>query len=225
MDKIYTESFFASFNSAVRRMINRTPIVDFGVILNVISDNVVRVGISVAGRENPKIVTCTLVSNVSDSIAVYIKPKKGDKVLVFYPRFFNEKMFDRNQEEVIIDNDADGYSSKGCIAILANMFSERSYSKKITIDDGEIELTNGGAEVTIDKDGNIKIDAKTGKISIKNNLGGSLADYMKHVIKAVKDLVTPMNLIAKGSPVMFNQVGEHLSNMIIDDIKIGELLE
>lgn len=178
----------ATFSSAVNSIIKNTCIIDFGVIIKVLGKGVVKVGISVA--KNPsdiQIVTCTLLSTVSQSVSIDIEPQEGDKVLVLYPRKYKEDMFKLSKNDVIIDNNSFGYSPVGAVAILCNMFNENDYEKNIKINkDGEVELNlndinittskdnditvdNGKATVTIDKDGNVEVNAKGGKISLKNN--------------------------------------------------------
>ena len=60
--------------------------------------------------------------------------------------------------------------------------------------DGEIEISNTKASITIDKDGNVTIDSK-GKYTIKNN-GVSLKD----IFDGLSDILSPAKFTTVGSP-------------------------
>lgn len=187
----------ATFTQAVRNILRSTCIVDFGVILEVVAKGVVKVGISVAKENNDiSIVTCTLLSTISQSFSIDIEPQEGDKVLVFYPRRFKDKMFSLSQKEVIVDENAVSYGALGAVAILFNQYRANDYKKSIVIDkDENITVDNGKATVTVDKDGNVEVNAKGGKISLKNN-SQSLFDILDGLI----DKLNGGTVTTSGSP-------------------------
>ena len=188
------KAFFVKQSDAVQQVIKRTCIVDFGIIIKVMGENVVKVGISVADSpEDVQIITCTLVSFCSASVAVNVEAVEGDKVLVVFPRHYNPKMFNVNTKDPIIDSTLKGYSRYAGIALLVNQFNESSYKTTVTVNkDNEITVDNGKAKVTVDKNGNVSIETQ-GKYSIKNR-----TTDLKAVIDGLaKELE---NLTTVGSP-------------------------
>lgn len=165
----------ATFSSAVNSIIKNTCIIDFGVIIKVLGKGVVKVGISVA--KNPsdiQIVTCTLLSTISQTVSIDIEPQEGDKVLVLYPRKYKEEMFKLSKNDVIIDNNSFGYSPVGAVAILCNMFNENDYKKNIKVNkDGEIAININKIEITTNKDNEIAL--KNEKATIALNKDGYMS--------------------------------------------------
>ena len=90
----------ASESGAIKGMINRTLIVDYGTIEEVLGDgSVVNVLLSVADKpDNMVSVICPLLTPCSKHLAINIKPEVGDKVLVLSPRRYDVDMFDVSYE-------------------------------------------------------------------------------------------------------------------------------
>lgn len=162
------QAVFAQQSDAVQQVIKRTCIVDYGVIVKVLGDNVVRVGISVANNvEDVQIITCTLVSLCSSALSVNIEAVEGDKVLVVFPRHYNPKMFDPEVTDPIIDDTVQGYTRYAGLAFLVNQFDYNSYKKSINISaDGVLSVRlpydeNNHANVVTaqtDSEGKISLD-------------------------------------------------------------------
>jgi hypothetical protein len=128
------QAVFAQQSDAVQQVIKRTCIVDYGVIVKVLGDNVVRVGISVANNvEDVQIITCTLVSLCSSALSVNIEAVEGDKVLVVFPRHYNPKMFDPEVTDPIIDDTVQGYTRYAGLAFLVNQFEYNAHRNNIQL--------------------------------------------------------------------------------------------
>lgn len=158
----------STFSSAVNSIIKNTCIIDFGIILKVIGKGVVKVGVSVARKPSDiQIITCTLLSTVSQTLSIDIEPQEGDKVLVLYPREYKEDMFDIDNKEVIIDSNSFGYSPVGAVAILFNQFRESNYEKNIKVNkDGELSLSVNDIVINTDKDNAISVDNGKATVTI-----------------------------------------------------------
>ena len=139
----YTQS------DAVRGMINRTLIVEWGTIKEISGKGVVQVLLSVTDKpENATVVTCVLLNPCSKSFALDITPEVGDKVLVLSPRHYDNSMFDVTDDtEVIVNDGLKGYNKMTCVAILFNQFREDSFKNSIKLEGGELE-----AHLAYDKD-------------------------------------------------------------------------
>lgn len=178
------------FNTVVGDIIKHSCIVDFGIIQNVVADGVVDVSLAVSKTpQDIMCMTCVLANIASSSVTFHIKPNVGDRVLVVYPRLFDDKMFavpsGSQATEVIVNPEAKGYNLTSGIAILINQYKQDTHENVITIDegkvssklnkvevtttaDGDITVDNGKATINIDKDGNVSVNAQ-GKYTIKNS--------------------------------------------------------
>ena len=148
-----------NLNSAIEAMIKRSCIIDYGIIQNVVADGVVDVSVAVSKTEQDMIgMTCVLANIASANFTLKIVPKKGDRVLVIYPRIFNDTMFKVEGDEtkdtkIIIDKDAKGYNLASGIAVLLNQYKSSGHENVITIDEGGT-FTFVNAKVTISLDEN-----------------------------------------------------------------------
>lgn len=123
-----------SESEMVKGIINRTLIVDWGTVKEVLGEgSVVKVLLSVTDRpENTTIVTCMLVSPCSSVLSVNMTPKEGDKVLVLSPRGYDSSMFEVTENtEVIVNKNLRGYNKMTCVAILYNQFRPSSHKNSI----------------------------------------------------------------------------------------------
>ena len=150
-----------NFGSVVEAIIKRSCIVDYGIIQNVVADGVVDVSLAVSRTEQDMFcMTCVLANIASSSFTLNIKPKKGDRVLVVYPRIFDDDMFTvpdgDDALKPIINFDAKGYNLMSGIAILINQYKEASHKNLLTIDeDGYFKFENKDNKTLVEftKDG------------------------------------------------------------------------
>ena len=138
------EAVFKKQSDAVQQILRRTCIVDFGVITEVLGENVVKVGIAVADSvEDVQIIVCTLISPCSATMALNIEPSVGDKVLILFPRHFSSSMFEVTEGDPapIIDNACQSYSRLGGLAILMNQFNYDKHHKNLQLSaDGVLSI-------------------------------------------------------------------------------------
>ena len=141
MSSILNGASSANFMTAVQAMISRSCIVDFGVIQEADKKGIVEVAVSVAdSSEDIKYITCVLANTASSSVTVNIKPNVGDKVIVFYPRRFDSKMFSTDNKDVIVNKNARGYNLFSGIALLCNQYKVNSHKNLITLEDGTVTI-------------------------------------------------------------------------------------
>lgn len=179
----------ATFSNAVKAIIGRTCLIEFGVIKKVIASGVVQVAVSVAkSSSDVRILTCVLVSPCSTSFAINFVPKVNDKVLVFFPRRFNADMFSTNKTDIIEDENGEGFTPFSGLAILVNQFRS-DYKNTLTIDNGDITVTTEKASIHIDTSGNVSVDAKSGKVNIKNSTT-DLKTVLQDLSDTIKNLTT-----------------------------------
>jgi hypothetical protein len=164
------EAVFKKQSDAIQQVLRRTCIVDFGVITEVLGENVVKVGIAVADSiEDVQIIICTLISPCSATIALNIEPSVGDKVLIFFPRHFSSSMFKVTDDPApIIDSACQSYSRLGGLAILMNQFDYDKHKKSINISvAGTLEYSVGDTnKITLDLS-----DQDSNKITISDSNG------------------------------------------------------
>ena len=184
-DAYLISSYSTSFVNTVQAMINKSFAIDFGIIKDIPANGIVTVETSVAKESKDiVIVTCVLAGLSSDNLTVNVKPIIGDKVIVLYPRRYDNKMFDVESKEPIIKDTASGYNVFSGIAFLANQCKTKSYKNIITANEGTVDIklgynkdedknyfnfsttkegdinfNNPKANFSIDKDGNITLKA------------------------------------------------------------------
>ena len=147
-------------SSAIEAMIKRSCIIDYGIIQNVVADGVVDVSVAVSKTEQDMIImTCVLANIASANFTLKIIPKKGNRVLVIYPRIFNDTMFkvegnETKDTKIIVDKDAKGYNLASGIAVLLNQYKSSGHKNVLTIDEGgTFTFVNAKATVSLDSDG------------------------------------------------------------------------
>lgn len=211
------------FISSVEAIVKRSCIIDYGIVQDIPADGVVDVSVAVSDTpQNFFYMTCVLANIASSSVTISIKPKIGDRVLVVYPRIYDEDMFtvsddDEKKKEIIVNSQAKGYNLLSGIAILLNQYKEASHKNIIKIDegkldiklsydkdqdknmvelnttaDGDITIKNDKATISVDKNGNVTIDTK-GKYKFKN-----ASTDIKSVIDGIATELE--NLVTIGSP-------------------------
>ena len=141
------------FVSTVEAIVKRSCIIDFGIVQNVPAEGVVDVAVAVSDTEqNMYCMTCVLANIASSSLTVKVKPNVGDRVLVVYPRLYDDSMFTVSSKEddnkkLIVNPQAKGYNLCSGIAILINQYKKNGHHNYIKIEDGKIE-----AKLAYDKD-------------------------------------------------------------------------
>lgn len=169
-----------SESAMVKGIINRTLIVEWGTIKEIVTKGVVNVLLSVTERpENTTIITCVLLSPCSASFSVDIEPQVGDKVLVLSPRHFDVDMFTVTEDtEVIEKPNFTGYNKLCCMAILYNQFRPDTHLKSLSVNtEGGITLVNEDTQVTIDNAGVFVLT----NTNTKNSLTVDLSDSNKKI--------------------------------------------
>lgn len=179
-------SMSTDLSSAIRAMIGRACIIEFGIIKEIIADGVVQVAVSVANSaDDIRIVTCILISPVSSSLAVTVKPKVDDKVIIFSPRRFDADMFAVENNDFIINEYATGYTPFNCLAMLCNQEQADTYKNTVSVDEGKIEAklaysedndknlllfsTNEKGEVTLTSNSVVFSTKQDGSFELKND--------------------------------------------------------
>lgn len=153
------------FNTAVEAVIRRSCIIDFGIVQSVPANGIVNVAVAVANtKQNMACMTCVLVNIASSSFAVNVKPNVGDRVLVIYPRLYDENMFtvpdsDTDKKKVIVNENASGYNMLSGLAILINQYKTNSHKNVLKVENGLVSFTNveKNQSVTVDLTQNNKI--------------------------------------------------------------------
>lgn len=189
-----------NFNTVVEAIIKRSCIIDFGIIQDVVSDGVVDVAVAVSKTKQDMLcMTCVLANIASKAFTLNVKPHKGDRVLVVYPRLYDDKMFEYTDSEddnlKLIENyGAKGYNLASGIAILISQYREAGHKNVITIDEDSLvmEINKGKTKMQIDNSGNVTVDTE-GKYNIKNN-STTLFKVIDGLAKEVENLKT------QGSP-------------------------
>lgn len=148
------------FSSAIENMIKQSCIIDFGIVQNVVADGIVDVSVAVSKTAQDMVcMTCVLANIASSNFTLKVVPKKGDRVLVVYPRIFSDTMFnvkgdETKDVEIVVDKDAKGYNLASGIAVLLNQYKSSGHKNVITIDEGgAFTFVNEKATVSLDSDG------------------------------------------------------------------------
>lgn len=137
------------FNTVVETIIKKRCIIDYGIVEAVPADGVVEVAVAVSTTpENMYYLTCVLANIASSSFTVNVKPNIGDRVLVVYPRLYDENMFtvpesEEDKKKIIVNKHANGYNILSGIAILLNQYKKDSHKNIIDVFDGNISLKLG----------------------------------------------------------------------------------
>ena len=140
-----------NFTSAVEAIIKRSCIIDFGIVQKVRDGvkGIVDVSLAVAmTKQSMTIMTCVLANIASDSFTLDITPHVGDRVLVVYPRAYDDKMFsvpadETKKADIIVNENVKGYNLTTGIAILFNQYKKATHKNLVQIEDGKINLQLG----------------------------------------------------------------------------------
>ena len=140
-ENFFIESVTQNVSDMLHRVIGNTFIVEYGIIKAIPAEGVVTVITSVAESAGDTVITdCVLASIASSSFTVRVKPNIDDKVIVLFPRKFNNDMFQKEKNEPIIATGGTGYNVLTGIAILLNQYQEATHKNYLDISDGCITL-------------------------------------------------------------------------------------
>ena len=212
----------------IEATIRRSCIVDFGIVTEVPEDTEGIVTVAVAVSNTPQdiqLMTCVLANIASSEITVKIKPTVGDKVLVVYPRLYDEDMFtvpdaDIEKTKIIVNEQARGYNMTAGIAFLFNQYKEASHHNIIDFSDGNLSVklayskndeknlltfdTNKDGEISFDSNGN------TVELNTKGELSAKLAydsENDKHLLKIDTDKDGAVTLDSNNNKAMIDKDG------------------
>lgn len=169
------ESVGQNQSDMIHRIIGNTFIIEYGIIKDIPADGIVTVEMSVSDNEENIIITdCVLLTPASKNFAVKVQPELDDKVLVLFPRKFNNDMFNKDKNETIISDEASGYNVLSGIAVLMNQFQEEVHKNFIEFSEGNLKLDvnydkdtdKTAVSVSMDKDGNIEVSNQKGKVKL-----------------------------------------------------------
>lgn len=138
-----------NFNSVVEAIIKHSCIIDYGIIQDIVADGVVDVSVAVSRTEQDMLcMTCVLANIASAGFTLNVKPSVGDRVLVVYPRIYDDKMFtvpngEEDKKKIIVNFDAKGYNLMSGIAILINQYKKASHKNVITLEEGKVTVALG----------------------------------------------------------------------------------
>lgn len=162
------------FLSAVEAMIKRSCIIDFGIVQKVVAKGIVEVSLAVARtKQDMTIMTCVLANTASASFTLDIVPNVGDRVIVLYPRAYDEKMFavpdsDSDKANILVNENVKGYNLTTGIAILMNQYKTATHKNLIKVENGAVSITLG-----YDKENDVNHLTVTagadGAVSVKND--------------------------------------------------------
>ena len=125
---------------AIRGMIDGKYILGYGIIEEVMADGIVMVSPSVITKKSEYIaIPCVLGTIASDALSLNIIPKEKDKVMVFYPRLYDHKMFTKESEGTIVNASDMGYSPYTGIAFLMNQYQTKWHKNYITVENGAMD--------------------------------------------------------------------------------------
>ena len=156
----------------VRNVISKSTIVYFGIVKKVLAEGVVQVSPAVVTDEEDYFeCACVLANTASASCSINITAQEGDKVLVISPKAYQNKMFQIDKKETIVNEEAQGYTQFTGIAFLVNQFQKNDYKNYIKVDKGVVEakLAEGKGEFKLDENGTVEYKNEKASISIKDS--------------------------------------------------------
>lgn len=176
-NKLMNLSQSATLANAINAVVNRSCIVDFGIVKEVPAPGIVTVELAVARKpQEVKVITCVLANIAANAFTLDITPETGDKVLVVYPKRFSVDMFDTEKDEVIIDETASGYNLFSGIAILLNQYRKNQHMNKMLCKEDGITLELGYDEDSEVNNTTVNI-AKNGAMTLQTGYNSDAGQY------------------------------------------------
>lgn len=236
-----------NLNAMIEAVINRSCIIDFGIVTEVPEDysGIVTVVMSVANTsQDLRLMTCVLANMASSAVTINVKPVVGDKVLVVYPRLYSEDMFavpenEAEKTKVIVDEQAHGYNMTAGIAFLFNQLQENTHHNLIEFKDGELSVklayskndeknlltfdTNKDGEISFDSNNNKATIDKNGAFTVSNSKGNVVMDkdgYLSYKNTDSNDNKTQLVFTSSGMTLQdknSNKITSSNSGMTIQD--------
>ena len=197
------------FVSTVEAIMKRSCIIDYGIVQDTPADGIVTVSVAVSDTpQNIFCMTCVLANIASSSLTVNVKPNKGDRVLVVYPRLYDESMFtvpdsEKDKLKIKVNPQAKGYNLLSGIAILMNQFKTASHKNFIKIADGKVDIKlaydknedKNYLTFSSDKDGAIAFGNDKCDVKIDKN------GYLSYKTKSQSDNKTMLEFKAQGMTI------------------------
>ena len=147
----------SSIFSLIRSYINNTPIVNYGIILEVYSQKSVRVAVMSSIEETTLKLDCSVMFTSSAHLEVNHKLEVGDKGIILSLQNFSKDIF--KADKPIEKGGRKGYGVFSCVFIPYNTLKEADeITTKLTIDDAKI-LLKTKVPVTIDSEKEVIVDA------------------------------------------------------------------
>lgn len=143
--------------SLIRSYINNTPIVNYGIILEVYSQKSVRVAVMSSIEETTLKLDCSVMFTSSAHLEVSHKLEVGDKGIILSLQNFSKDIF--SSDTPIEKGGRKGYGVFSSVFIPYNTLKEADeITTKLTIDDAKI-LLKTKVPVTIDSEKEVTVDA------------------------------------------------------------------
>lgn len=147
----------SSIFSLIRSYINNTPIVNYGIILEVYSQKSVRVAVMSSIEETTLKLDCSVMFTSSSHLEVSHKLEVGDKGIILSLQNFSKDIF--KSDKPIEKGGRKGYGVFNCVFIPYNTLKEADeITTKLTLDEEQI-LLNTKVPVTIDSEKEVIVDA------------------------------------------------------------------
>ena len=175
-----------NFVSVVESILKRSCIIDFGIVQKVVAEGIIEVAIAVSDTpQNMFCMTCVLANIASSSVTLEVKPNIGDRVLVVYPRIYDESMFtvpdnDTDKTKIIVNKNAKGYNLLSGIAILLNQYKTASHKNVISFADGTLDLKLAYKDnknlltLIVNAEGEVSLKSNETKYSLDVNKDGEV---------------------------------------------------
>lgn len=197
----------SSIFSLIRNYINNTPIVNYGIILEVYSQKSVRVAVMSSVEETTLKLDCSVMFTSSAHLEVSHKLEVGDKGIILSLQNFSKDIF--SSDKPIEKGGRKGYGVFNCVFIPYNTLKEADkITTKLTIDDAKI-LLKTKVPVTIESEKEVIVDATEVQLCgdsktlvTYEELNTALSNFKTSISSALTGLITGHTHIcaATGSP-------------------------
>lgn len=107
----------ANFNYDVRNIINKTLLISFGYITEVLDNNYVQVSLCASNTGKGDSIVCPIISTRSKNLSIYVEPNVNDLVEIRSIRDFEYGVF--NTPETKLIKNSKSYTALSCFAVLS----------------------------------------------------------------------------------------------------------